>query len=92
VFEVIEIPNIRSAEKRLRQSEKRRGMNRARKSAFRRIVKELKALVASGDRDAAQALIPALNKALDKAAKHNAIHKNKADRIKSQWARRVQAL
>ncbi|MBN1859698.1 30S ribosomal protein S20 [Candidatus Bipolaricaulota bacterium] len=86
------MPNIRSAEKRLRQSEKRRGMNRARKSAFRRIVKDLKAQVASGDRDAAQALIPALNKALDKAAKHNAIHKNKANRIKSQWARRVQAL
>jgi small subunit ribosomal protein S20 len=86
---VIAIPNIRSAQKRLRQSEVRRVRNRTRKRAIRRVAKEIKARLDAGDRSGAEALLPALNKAADKAAQRHAIHRNKASRIKAQWARRI---
>jgi len=89
---VVAIPNIRSAKKRLRQSEKRRGLNRARKAALKRVVKQIRLYVASGDKQAALALLPEFAKAADKAAKRGAIHKNKAGRIKSRWMKRVQSL
>jgi small subunit ribosomal protein S20 len=89
---VIQIPNIASARKRLRQSEKRRGLNRARKAAIKRIVKQIRRTVEAGDKEAAVALLSQLAKATDKAAKRNVIHKNKAARVKSRWMRKVQAL
>ena len=90
--EVVEIPNIRSAKKRLRQSEKRRGLNRAKKAALRRVVKQIRGYIVSGEKEEARALLPRLAKAADKAAKRNAIHKNKASRIKSRWMKKVQSL
>lgn len=90
--EVIAIPNIRSAAKRLRQSEVRRQRNRARKRAIRRVTHQIKAYLAANDKSGAEGLLPALNRAADKAAQRNAIHKNKASRIKSQWARRIAEL
>ncbi|MBE0635785.1 30S ribosomal protein S20, partial [Candidatus Bipolaricaulota bacterium] len=38
------------------------------------------------------ALLPQLAKAVDKAAKRNTIHPNKAARIKSRWTQKVQAV
>ena len=89
---MVEIPNIRSAKKRLRQSEKRRGLNRARKAALRRVIKQIRLHVASGEKDAASALLPELSKAADKAAGRHSIHRNRAARIRARWARKVQAL
>jgi len=89
---VIKIPNIRSAEKRLRQSKKRRGLNRAKKTALKHVIKQIKTHLAAGDREAARALLPELAKVTDKAAKHHTIHKNKANRIKSRWTRKVGAV
>jgi len=89
---VIEIPNIRSAKKRLRQSEKRRGLNRARKAALKRVVKQIREHIASGKKEEARLLLPQLAKAADKAAKRHAIHKNKASRVKSRWMKKVKAL
>lgn len=90
--EVIEIPNIASAAKRLRQSEKRRWRNRSKKNVIKRITKEIRRFIESGDKQAATALLPQLAKATDKAAQRNAIHRNKAARIKSRWTKKVQAL
>ena len=89
---MVAIPNIRSAKKRLRQSEKRRGLNRARKAALKRIIKQIRGHIASGNKEAAIALLPQFAKATDKAAQHHAIHKNKASRIKSRWMRKVHSL
>jgi small subunit ribosomal protein S20 len=89
---VIEIPNIRSAEKRLRQSEKRRRLNRSRKSAIKQVTKEIRLHLASQDKQAALSLLPRLNQAADKAAAHHTLHKNRASRIKARWAKRVKAL
>jgi len=85
------IPNIASASKRLRQSRKRRGLNRAKKAAIKRVERQIRLHLEAGDREAARALLPELAKAADKAAKGNSIHANKAGRIKSRWTKKVQA-
>ncbi len=85
------IPNIASARKRLRQSQKRRGLNRAKKAAIKRVEKQIRFHLDAGDKEAARALLPELAQATDKAAKRNTIHANKAARIKSRWTKRVQA-
>lgn len=90
--EVIPIPNIDSAKKRLRQNVKRRGLNRSRKSEIRKVLKQIRLMLDSKDRQGATALLPQLAKAVDKAAKRNTIHPNKASRIKSRWTKRVQAV
>ncbi len=87
-----EIPNIASADKRLRQSEKRKSLNRSRKAALKRVVKELRLHIDAGEKPEAVSLLPKLAKAVDKASKRNTIHKNRASRIKSRWAKKVQAL
>jgi ribosomal protein S20 len=56
------------------------------------VAKEIKGCIAAGDKSGAQALLPELSRAADKAAQRHAIHKNKASRIKAQWARRVAQL
>ncbi|MGB2983783.1 MAG: 30S ribosomal protein S20 [Candidatus Bipolaricaulia bacterium] len=89
---MVEIPNIASAAKRLRQSEKRRGMNRSKKAEIKRIVKQIRQAIEAGDKSAAVALLPQLAKASDKAAQRHAIHANRAARIKSRWTKKVQGL
>jgi len=89
--EVIPIPNIASAEKRLRQSIKRRGLNRAKKAEIRKVVKSIRLCLEASDKQGAHALLPDLAKAVDKAAKRNTIHPNKAARIKSRWTQKIQA-
>jgi len=89
--EVIPIPNIASAEKRLRQNVKRRGLNRSKKAEIRKVLKQIRLLLEANDKQGAAALLPELAKAVDKAAKRNTIHPNKAARIKSRWTHKVQA-
>jgi small subunit ribosomal protein S20 len=90
--EVIQIPHIASAKKRLRQNGKRRGLNRSKKAEIRRVLKQIRLLLEANDKNAASALLPQLAKAVDKAAKRNTIHPNKAARIKSRWTQKVQAV
>ena len=84
------IPNIASAKKRLRQSRKRRGLNRSKKNSIKRVVKEIRLHLEAGEKEAARALLPELAKATDKAAKRNTIHANKAARIKSRWMKKIE--
>lgn len=78
------MPIIKSAKKAVRQSERRRVQNLARKDAVREITRKIKKLVASGKHEEALVLLPQAYKALDKAAKTNVIHKNAASRKKSR--------
>lgn len=77
------MPNIKSAEKRLRQSEKNRLRNSAIKSTMKTAVK--KAVSAKGV-DAA--LKEALS-AIDRAASKGVIHKNAAARKKSRLVKKL---
>jgi small subunit ribosomal protein S20 len=92
VSEVIQIPNIRSAEKRLRQNDKRWRLNRSRRMALKSVMRQIRLHLSSQDKESARSLLPELAQAADKAARHHAIHKNKASRIKSRWTKKVESL
>ncbi len=82
------MPHTRSAEKRLRQNEKRRLHNRAVKKTIKGQIKTFLGALNGGD--AAAELKAAIRK-LDKAAAKRVIHPNAAARKKSQLARRLAA-
>ncbi len=75
--------NHKSSIKRIRQEEKRRLHNRYYAKTMRNAVRKLRATT---DKKEAVALYPSVVKTLDKLAKTNIIHKNKANNLKSKLA------
>jgi small subunit ribosomal protein S20 len=75
--------NIKSAEKRNRQSQKRAASNRVYRSAARTAVKKARVAVANGDPNAAE-LVQKAEVALAKAANKGVIHANNAARRTSR--------
>ncbi len=78
------MPIIKSAKKRLKQSEKRRILNLGYKRRMKKIVKEIRELITEGKKKDAAKLIPKANKIIDKAAKRGIIKENTAARKKSR--------
>ena len=78
-----------SSIKRIRQEEKRRLHNRYYAKTMRNAVKKLRATT---DKAEAVALFPNVQKMLDKLAKRNIIHKNKAANLKSKLAAHISKL
>jgi small subunit ribosomal protein S20 len=83
------MPNIKSAQKRMELSRKARERNRARRSELRTIVKKVRAAATAEE---AQERIRQATALLDRAASKRLIHPNRAARIKSQLARRLNEL
>ena len=81
----------KSAKKALRVAKRRHIFNLRRKKGLKDAVKGVEKLVAAKSTDAAASL-PALYKAIDKAAKNGTINKNTASRMKSRITKRAQAL
>ena len=81
--------NHKSAIKRIRQSEKRRLFNKYFHKTARNAVRKLKALTIK--KQAAE-LFPKVVAMLDKLAKRNIIHKNKASNLKSKLAKHLSTL
>jgi small subunit ribosomal protein S20 len=81
------MPNTKSAEKAMRQSRRRREFNLKIKDSVKRSVKEVKKLIAAGDKTAAADKMKEAMSALDKAAKKGVVHKNNAARRKSRLAK-----
>ena len=79
----------KSAIKRIRQSEKRRLFNKYFHKTARNAVKKLKALTSK--KEAAE-FFPKVVAMLDKLAKRNIIHKNKASNLKSKLAKHLSTL
>lgn len=84
--------NHKSAEKRARQSEKRRGINRQNRGRLRTGIKTLRAAIASGKPDETQALLPETVSLIDKSVQKGVIHKNTAARYKKRLTRNVNSL
>lgn len=78
------MPITQSAKKAMRQSITRRKKNLQKKTAYKKLVTKYKKLVTGKNFDEAKKILPQIYKALDKAAKTNAIKKNKAARLKSR--------
>lgn len=79
--------NHKSAIKRNRQTIVRTERNRAEKSRIRTIRKKTIAAITSGDKDAAAKAASEFSSVVDKAAKRNLIHPNKAANLKSKTAK-----
>jgi small subunit ribosomal protein S20 len=81
-----------SAKKRVRQNEKRKGINRARKSRVKTQVKHFEAALASGDVEAAGEQYKLVVEKLDKMAATSTMHKRTAARKKSRLAKRLNSI
>ncbi len=86
------MPNIKSAAKAMRQSIKRRARNINVKDKFKTAVKEVKKLIAAGQKTDAMEAMKAAMSALDKAAKKHVIKKGSASRKKSRLAKAIAKL
>ena len=81
--------NHKSALKRIRQNEKRRVRNRYYAKTTRNAIKELRN---ETDKEEAVKSYPNVVSMIDKLAKKNIIHKNKAANLKSKLAVQVNSL
>ena len=81
--------NHKSSKKRIRQTATKRAHNRLYHKTARNAVKALRNTT---ERSAAEALLPKVSSMLDKLAKTNIIHKNKAANLKSSLTKLVNTL
>lgn len=81
--------NHKSSLKRIRQEKVRTLHNRYYAKTMRNAVRKLRATT---DKEAALKLYPTVQKMLDKLAKTNIIHKNKAANLKSSLTKHIVAL
>jgi small subunit ribosomal protein S20 len=82
----------KSAEKRIRQTEKRTATNRARVSRVRTFVKHVEAAIASGDKTAAATAFKAAQPELHRAVTKGVMHRNTVARKLSRLSARINAL
>lgn len=84
--------NIKSAEKRARQTVKRRAQNVATRSKLRTAIKSVVTAVNAGDKQAATANLKAAVPVIDSMVNKGIIHRNKASRHKSHLNARVKEM
>lgn len=84
--------NIKSAEKRIRQTAKRTERNIARRSRMRTYVKRVETAIATGDQTAAGEALKLAQAELDRAAQKGVLKRNTAARKVSRLNARVKAL
>lgn len=81
--------NHKSAVKRVRQADVKRLRNRYVAKTTRNAVRKLRAIT---EKEEASKLYPSICSMLDRLAKRNVIHKNKASNLKSKLAAHVNSL
>jgi small subunit ribosomal protein S20 len=81
--------NHKSALKRIRSNDKKRLINRYYKKTMRNAVKKFKDISSKSE---AMEKLPKLVSMIDKLAKKDIIHKNKAANLKSKLTKKVNAL
>ena len=80
------MPTHKSADKRMRQNERRRVANKAHRTYLRKTVKSFRDLE---NGESAKAQFPRISSTVDKAAKKGIIHHRKASRLKSRLFRKT---
>ena len=81
--------NHKSAKKRIRGNEAKRTRNRVRKNTLKTVVKKLRL---NKDKKTASEQLVSATSLLDKLAKTNLIHKNKAANLKSKLTKMVNGI
>jgi len=80
------MPNNKSAEKRMRQTQTRTAINRDVKGQIMSVRRVLTAAIKNGDRDVSDKTFRAYCSALDKAVKKGVVKANSSDRRKQRAA------
>lgn len=86
------MPNIKSAEKRVKIIEKKTAENKAIKSKISTYIKRFKLAVANKDITGSEVAYNDVVALMDKAACDNVIHKNSANRKKAHFAKMLDNL
>jgi len=86
------MPNIKSAEKRVRLGKVREMRNKANRTRLRTTLKRFDAAVVSGNREEATGAYQLAIKTVDTAVSKGLLHKNNAARKKSKLTRRLQSM
>jgi len=81
--------NHKSAQKRIRSNDSKRVINRYQAKTARNLLKELRT---TSEKSRAVELLPEVTTMLDRLAKKNVIHKNKAANLKSSIQKHVNAM
>lgn len=84
--------NIKSAQKRARQSEVRREHNASLRSRMRTAIKGVRKAIAAGDKPAAQTALASAASMIDSTVGKGIVHKNMAARNKSRLSAAVKAM
>lgn len=84
------MPITKGAAKAHRVSLRKRVFNVRRTRTMNEVVKDLRKMIAGGDVKGAEAKLPEVQKAIDKAAKRGVIKKNTAARKKSRLVAAIQ--
>ena len=85
------MPNTKSAERRMRNSARKKLQNRSVKSRLKTLERAYAEALKGGKKDTATDAYRKLSSAFDKAAKSGVIHKSKASRRKSRLAVKLTA-
>jgi small subunit ribosomal protein S20 len=85
------VPNLPSAAKRVKQNERNRDRNRARKGELKTETRRLLDAIHDGKVDQAKTMLTKISKKLDQIAAKGTLHRNTAARRKSRLAKRVNA-
>ncbi len=83
------MPITKSAKKALKVSKRKQLFNARRKNAMKDVIKKYKKLVEGKQAEEAKKLLPAVQKAIDKAMKRGVIKKNNAARKKSRLMKKL---
>lgn len=86
------MPNHKSSEKRVRQNEKRRNVNRSNRSRVRTQIKKLRSALSASDKNLSQELLNPTVSLIDKAVNKGILHRNTAARYKSRLTGHVNEL
>jgi len=86
------MPQIKSAKKRLRQTERRSAVNRNRRSRVRTYVRKVEEAIASGDKSAAVEALRSAEPELMRGVNRGVVKRNTASRKISRLARRVNTM
>lgn len=83
------MPNLTSAKKYVKTTERRTAENRTKKLAYRKAIKDFLLAIKEEKLDVAKKLFVTVQKSLDKAVKTGAIKKNTAARRKSRLSKNL---
>ncbi len=86
------MPNIQSAKKRMRRTERRTEINRARVSRVRTYIKKVETAIETGDKTAAEAALKSAQPEIMRGVTKGVLHRNTAARRVSRLSARVKGM